>query len=47
MDTLLSGGTDKSPDNSVSEYKKVKEEMKRLGLTSYEEHMDIIEFFEN
>lgn len=30
--------------SSVNEYKKAKEEMKRLGFTSYEEYMDYLEF---
>ncbi|MDE6407235.1 MAG: tyrosine-type recombinase/integrase [Anaeroplasmataceae bacterium] len=43
MDTLISTGGS-NHDDSVNEYKKAKEEMKRLGLTSYEEYMDYLEF---
>ncbi|MCM1196167.1 MAG: hypothetical protein NC310_03715 [Roseburia sp.] len=44
MDTLMSTGGSNHNDNSVNEYKRAKEEMKRLGFTSYEEYMDYLEF---
>ncbi len=44
MDNLmLSGGSNRNED-SVNEYKRAKEEMNRLGFTSYEEYMDYLEF---
>lgn len=44
IDTFMSNGVSNHNDDSVNEYKKAKEEMKRLGLTSYEEYMDYLEF---
>lgn len=43
MDTLISNRDLNQEDNSLNEYQKVKEEMKRLGFTSYEEYMDYLE----
>lgn len=31
-------------DNSVNDFRKAKEEMRRLGFSSYEEYMDYLEF---
>lgn len=38
------GGIPKDNNDFVNEYKKAKEEMKRLGFTSYEEYMDYLDF---
>ena len=47
MDTLISTGGSNHNDALVNEYKRVKEILKRLGLTSYEEYMDYLEIWEN
>lgn len=44
MDTIMIKGGSNHSDDSVNEYKRVKEEMNRLGFTSYEEYMDYLEF---
>lgn len=44
MDTIIIKGGSNHSDDSVDEYKRVKEEMYRLGFTSYEEYMDYLEF---
>lgn len=44
MDTLISNRDISQEDISISEYKKAKEEMKRLGFTKYEDYMDYLEF---
>ena len=38
---MIKGGSNHN-DDSVNEYKKVKEEMNRLGFTSYKEYMDYL-----
>lgn len=44
MDTFISNRELNQENTSVNEYKRAKEEMKRLGFTSYEEYMDYLEF---
>ncbi len=46
MDSFMINGVSNPGKSSVNEYKKAKEEMKRLGFTSYEEYMDYLEFMQ-
>ena len=41
---LMTGGILKDDNGSVNEYKKAKEEMKRLGFTSHEDYLDCLKF---
>ncbi len=40
----MTGGILKDDNGSVNEYKKAKEEMKRLGFTSHEDYLDCLKF---
>ncbi|MDE7263682.1 MAG: hypothetical protein K2N64_03360 [Anaeroplasmataceae bacterium] len=42
MDIIMIKGGSNHNDDSVNEYKKVKEEMNRLGFTNYKEYMDYL-----
>lgn len=44
MDTLMISEISKDNYDSVNEYKKAKEEVKRLGFSNYEEYMNHLEF---